>query len=177
MDITDPNLTLFMKRNPPKEGATILVGSRDYGGGDRRTLYGPGSPVLGIDQFEGPGVDLVHDFEKPLTTLHRFVHIDCCSVLEHCRRPWLMCKNMEDALQPDGTIMVSVPMVWRIHNFPDDYWRFTPNGLRSLFTEIDWVEIVIMARGKIFDRPFAFEDEKGRKFLERCEVFAFGRKL
>ena len=118
----------------PKLGPTLIVGAHVYGGKpDRRNLH---ADCTGVDMIAGPGVDVVADLE--LETVGMFAHIECMSVLEHCRRPWLMAANLEKMLDPCGTIYVTAPFVWRVHGYPDDYWRFTINGIKSLFTRIDW---------------------------------------
>jgi len=118
----------------PKLGPTLIVGSQLYGNKlDRRRLH---ADCTGVDMTAGPGVDVVADLE--LETVGMFAHIECMSVLEHCRRPWLMAANLEKMLDPCGTIYVTAPFVWRVHGYPDDYWRFTINGIKSLFTRIDW---------------------------------------
>lgn len=49
---------------PPREGRTLVVGSKCYGEKqDRRKLY---ADAIGIDLFDGDGVDQVHDLEQPL---------------------------------------------------------------------------------------------------------------
>jgi SAM-dependent methyltransferase len=62
----------------------------------------------------------------------------CCSVLEHVHKPWLMAGNITRLLRPGGRLYVSVPWVWRYHPYPDDYFRFSFRGVRSLFDGFDW---------------------------------------
>ncbi len=35
-------------------------------------------------------------------------------------------------LRPDGVLLVSCPFFFRIHNYPQDYWRFTPAAFEVL---------------------------------------------
>ena len=87
----------------------------------------------------GPGVDRVLDLEEPLPAdFGPFAHVECMSVLEHSRRPWLLAANIERVLEPGGTLFVTVPFVWRVHGYPDDYWRFTTSGVRELFPRVTW---------------------------------------
>lgn len=120
----------------PKFGRTLIVGSRIYNAKeDRRKRY---SDVVGVDLSDGDGVDIVADLETQ--TVGTFAHIECMSVLEHCRRPWLMAANLERMLEPAGTIFITVPFIWRVHGYPDDYWRFTVSGIKALFTVIEWAQ-------------------------------------
>lgn len=121
----------------PNKGRTLIVGSQVYvGKEDRRARY---PEVLGVDMSPGPGVDRVLDLEQPLPDdIGLFAHIECMSVLEHSARPWLLAANLERLLPPGGSIFVAVPFVWRVHGYPDDYWRFTHSGVRVLFPNIKW---------------------------------------
>lgn len=119
----------------PATGSALVVGSRVYPGRvDRRKLY---RDVKGIDMLPGDGVDIVMNLEEEVPA-EKFFHVDCMSVLEHSRRPWLLSANIEKLLAPGGTIFLTVPFVWRVHSYPSDYWRFTAAGVRELFPHIDW---------------------------------------
>lgn len=164
-----------LKRHGYRQGRTLVVGSKIYGEcEDRRALY---RDAIGLDMQEGPGVDLQHDLEKPLPArVGKFEHIDCCSVLEHVQRPWLMAKNIEAVLVDEGTILVAVPFVWRVHAYPGDYWRFTPASLEILFPNIRWIEKQFYCNGQVVDKPPSFNTPDKTRWLGRSEVVAFGEK-
>lgn len=121
----------------PAQGRTLIVGSKLYEGReDRRRLY---EDAVGIDMLPGDGVDMVIDLEEPLPRrLGKFAHVECMSVLEHSRRPWKLAANLVRLMHHGGTIHISAPFVWRVHQFPHDYWRFTKDGIRALFPGISW---------------------------------------
>lgn len=106
----------------------------------RQAVEKAGCTYIGVDMREHFNADLVHNMNEPL-------HIDpvgmviCLSVLEHCDKPWLVAKHIEDVLEPGGRLMLSVPFSWRVHNYPSDYWRFTPEGIRLLFPRMEWKEL------------------------------------
>jgi hypothetical protein len=162
----------------PKEGRTLIVGSRLFSQrDDRRKRY---ADAIGIDMEDGDGVDIVLDMEEqPPEWLGKFAHIECLSVIEHSRRPWLMAVNLEELLEPDGTIYVSVPFVWRLHQYPVDNWRISPNGLRVLFKGIKWDAIRIASDRKLMPEDVkkvpSIESRDGT-YLLRCETLGFGRK-
>jgi SAM-dependent methyltransferase len=141
----DANQLLFVESLADKlTGPVLEVGSRDYGNTQNfRETFG-GADYLGIDMQDGKGVDLVldltADFEYVDLALkgRRFGVIICMSVLEHCRNPFKMARNIEMLLADGGTLLVGVPFVWELHGFPDDYWRFTPSGIRVLFSNLDF---------------------------------------
>lgn len=162
----------------PKEGRTLVVGSRLFSHReDRRKRY---ADAVGIDMEPGAGVDVVLDLEEPTPEwLGTFAHIDLLSTLEHSRRPWLMAANLEKLLEPDGTIYVTVPWVWRLHSYPSDYWRMNPGAVRHLFSEIEWSAMRIAT-----DTDLWPEDQKkipavmqgDVPFIQRAETCAFGRR-
>ena len=131
------------------EGPFLEAGSRDYGNTqDLRSLFAgeASAEYLGVDMVDGPGVDvaadLAQDFEKVDKILHgrRFGTIFCLSVLEHCQNPFAMAKNLQRLLRPGGTLCISAPFAFRLHAYPDDFWRFTPSGIRKLFDDIEFPE-------------------------------------
>lgn len=169
---SDRGLAGFTRKFTPHPGRALVVGSKIYGGKlDRRTLY---ADAVGLDLFEGDGVDFVHDLENPLPKGLKFSHIDCVSVLEHVRRPWLMAKNIERALVPGGTLLIGVPFVWRVHAYPSDYWRMTAEALEVLFPHIRWKSRRYLVEGRTRKLVNGMEDAQGRKWMARAELAAWG---
>jgi hypothetical protein len=162
----------FEKQITPKVGRTLIVGSRVYNNKeDRRKRY---AEAVGVDMHEGEGVDVVANLEGDFLE-GQFAHIECMSVLEHCRRPWLMAATMERMLEIGGTIFVAVPFVWRVHSYPDDYFRFTVGGVKSLFNNIAWTHEAYSHRTlcKADDVP-AVRAGEDWPYFARTEVFVFG---
>ena len=140
----DTNQLLYIQRHQEEfTGPYLEVGAKDYGSTqDLRRLFSNRDKYIGADMQAGPGVDIVLDFtlnfEEVDATLGgiRFGTIFCLSVLEHCEQPFKMAKNLTDLMMPKGKICLSVPFSWKIHAYPNDYWRFTPQGICKLFSEI-----------------------------------------
>lgn len=165
----------FEKQHKPREGRTLVVGSFVADGKpDRRKLY---RDPLGVDMRRGPGVDHVLNLEGKLPKdLGQFDHIECLSVLEHSRRPWLLAANLQKLLVKGGTLYLSVPFVWRFHDYPSDYFRFTAEGVKSLFTEINWISLMY-ASDRLRPDPFLKGvDILKHPFLPRSEVLGFGER-
>lgn len=159
----------------PRAGRTLIVGSQIYREKeDRRKRY---ADVVGADMQPGPGVDLVIDLEEPLRDgLGQFDHIECMSVLEHSRRPWLLAANLERLMKPDATIFVSVPFVWRFHGYPNDYFRYTPEGIKALFPGVAWTASAFAAQTLIDGHKLRVEKFEGHPYLPRSESVAFGTR-
>jgi hypothetical protein len=175
MDFAEPQgLRRFVEKNPPVEGRTLVVGSKIYGNKlDRRDLY---ADAIGLDLFEGDGVDVVHDLEQPLpAALGQFEHVDCVSVLEHVRRPWLLAQNIEGALVEGGSLLVCVPFCWRIHAYPSDYWRMTAEALEVLFPSIRWQSRKYLVKGRQ-RKLVPGKLDSGGQWMARAELAAMGVK-
>lgn len=156
----------------PKAGSVLIVGSKVYKTRlDRRQRY---ANAVGVDMEAGQGVDVVADLEEPLNDLGPFAHVDCLSVLEHSKRPWLLAANVERLLETGGTLFLSVPFVWRIHGYPSDYWRFTVAGVRLLFPAIEWQVLRYVNAGGRDDVPSIGQADV--LYFAKTEVLGFGTK-
>lgn len=164
----------------PKSGRVLIVGSMVvHDKPDRRLLF---DDALGVDMRAGPGVDLVHDFEQPIPSdlVGAFDHVECMSVLEHTARPWLVAENVIRAMRIGASLFVSVPFVWRVHGYPDDFWRMTANGVRALFgSAILWDSVRYCAETLITpgEKLPAVKIGNDHPYLPRMETAAFGHRI
>jgi SAM-dependent methyltransferase len=145
--VGDINQFAWVSRNKQLlSGPVLEIGSRHYTPAvsqDYRSLC-DGMGYLGVDLSAGDNVDLVldltRDFEEVDAALgHRtFGTVICASVLEHVDNVWAMASNIARLVEPGGRLFLSVPMSWRLHGYPSDYWRFTPNGVHVLFPSFEF---------------------------------------
>ncbi|MFA5422251.1 MAG: hypothetical protein WC374_00140 [Phycisphaerae bacterium] len=137
----DINQLLFVKQHLSEMTGPILeVGSKDYGNTQNlRALFDEKNEYIGIDMADGKGVDIVIDLTKDFDYINsrlkgmRFRTIFCLSVIEHCEQPFKLADNLTRLLEKDGLICVSCPFSWKVHAYPNDYWRFTAAGIEKLF--------------------------------------------
>lgn len=78
----------------------------------------------------------------------------CNAVLEHVRQPWAVAAEMRRVLKPGGLVCVNVPFLGSRHGV-HDYFRFTHEGLRSLFDGFKEVKSGISAGPGSFITVFA----------------------
>ncbi len=67
--------------------------------------------------------------------------IMCKSVLEHLREPWSAVKDMHRVLKKNGKLYFFVPFMNRIHAAPNDYYRFTKDGVIYLLRDFEKSEV------------------------------------
>ena len=103
----------------------------------RWNLYigGAGSFVDGyvnLDIVPLPGVDVLASAEQLPFPPGLFQRVECDAVLEHVERPGRVMAEIERVLAPGGYAHVVVPFCHPFHEYPRDYWRFTPDGIQRL---------------------------------------------
>ncbi len=108
--------------------------------GDLRSLF-PGRAFVGTDMRPGPGVDRVEDLRDLTLEDGEVGTALCLDTLEHCEDPVAACRELARVTGPGGVAVISSVMLFGIHGYPNDYFRFTPEGFRSMLSGFDdaWV--------------------------------------
>jgi SAM-dependent methyltransferase len=96
-----------------------------------RRLF-PARKYTGLDLRPGPGVDCVGDVERLSQPAGSVGTVLAMNTFEHVRRFWDGFAEIRRVLRPDGVFVLSCPFFFRIHNYPHDYWRFSPAALEAL---------------------------------------------
>jgi SAM-dependent methyltransferase len=63
-------------------------------------------------------------------------------VLEHLYDPRQAVREMFRLLKDDGVCVLSTRFIHPIHGVPNDYYRFTADGLRHLFADFQDVQVI-----------------------------------
>lgn len=103
----------------------------------RELLEHEGHDVVAVDwpgtRHGRQGVEVFADVSKALPFRDGVADtVTAFHVLEHLREPARFLAEVRRILRPGGTLVVSVPFMWGIHEAPDDYYRFTRHGLEHL---------------------------------------------
>lgn len=61
--------------------------------------------------------------------------------LEHCQYPSKVIAEMKRVLKPGGYIILTTHGIWMHHPCPHDYYRWTNEGLKELFTGFSTIEV------------------------------------
>ena len=91
---------------------------------------------------ESEHLDIEHDLTKPLPFKDEvFDTIILSDVLEHLPHPETLFKEMSRVLSREGKIIMNVPFFYRLHEQPNDYYRYTEFALRR-FVEISGLKLI-----------------------------------
>jgi SAM-dependent methyltransferase len=98
---------------------------------DLRSLF-PGRPYVGVDFRPGPGVDCIANVESLPQADASIGTVIAFNTFEHVQRFWVGFDEVHRVLRPDGVFLLSTPFYFHQHDFPGDYWRFTPQAFEFL---------------------------------------------
>lgn len=84
---------------------------------------------------DGADVDVVADIHQldKVFNLSYFDGFIGRSVYEHVEKPWLASASINKVLKVGGFVHIDTHLTFPIHGYPSDYFRFTTDGLVSLF--------------------------------------------
>jgi SAM-dependent methyltransferase len=85
---------------------------------------------VGCDMRPGPGVDRVEDVTAISLPDGSAGTVLCIETFEHVFAVSKAFDEVFRLLKPGGIFVITSPLNFRIHGYPDDYWRMTPNCLR-----------------------------------------------
>ena len=109
----------------------------------RKELTKNNNEYFACDIEKRDGIDVV------INAIHLLDHfaertfdsIIALEVLEHISEPFIMPEIFYILLKPKGKIYISTPFYFLWHDPRPDYWRFSEDGLRYLFTGLFDIEI------------------------------------
>ncbi len=71
-------------------------------------------------------------------------------VLEHTPDPQRLIDEMGRVLRQEGTMILTAPFSFRLHEEPHDYFRYSPHGLRAMLARAGLEMADLRAQGKLF---------------------------
>jgi SAM-dependent methyltransferase len=99
-----------------------------YIGGGGRFVAG----YVNLDLAAVPGVNVVADAEHLPFREGVFQRVECDAVLEHVPRPEPVVREIERVLLAGGYAHLVTPFCHPFHEYPMDYRRFSPDGLKQM---------------------------------------------
>lgn len=118
-------------------------GTRPY----ERDILDYADCYIGVDwnkTLHGVQADVAADLAKPLPFQSASADsVVAFEVLEHVAEPDMMLSEANQILREGGTLMLSIPFQWWVHEAPWDYQRFTRYGLDYQLNKAGFVDIEI----------------------------------
>ncbi len=108
----------------------------DVGAGGRRVSPG----AITVDAYWGKDTDIVSDAGRLAICDEAVDCTVCTGTLEHLPNPWVAAREIARITKPGGVVYVDAPFMQGYHADPEDYWRFTCNGLKVLFPDFEEIE-------------------------------------
>lgn len=102
---------------------------------------------VGIDWSNTPHLlraDVVADLNEGLPVQDAVADtVVSFQVLEHLKEPEVLLSEAWRILKSGGTIIVTVPFQWAVHEAPYDYFRYTRFGLQHMFAKPGFTDVVV----------------------------------
>jgi SAM-dependent methyltransferase len=83
--------------------------------------------------------------------------------LEHVENVHLALEEIHRVLKPGGMVIMSSVMKFPIHDFPSDYWRFTPKAFELLLKEFEVFEVEFDGDPEFPDGVYGFGIKSEKK--------------
>ena len=97
-----------------------------------RDIFQPTMNYIGIDQSEGPNVDVVCNNRKTPFSNSYADRIVSSSSFEHDEFFWMTFLEMCRVLKPGGILYINAPSSGSYHAYPVDCWRFYADSWKAL---------------------------------------------
>jgi SAM-dependent methyltransferase len=144
-----PSVLEFLKRALPGDvipGKSILeVGSQNVNGSPRDVLpWKTASRYVGVDGGPGTDVDIVCDASDLVKRFgeNAFDIVISTEMLEHAKEWQVAVTQMKRVLKPEGTLIITTRSPgFPYHAYPNDYWRFTKEDFRKIFSDMKPMDV------------------------------------
>ena len=109
----------------------------DLGGGHRNTYLGymdlsKAESFVVLDLARTPAVDVVGSVTDIPIESESFDTVLCFNLLEHVQDYEAALREIHRVMKPGAVLYGWVPFLIGVHGDPEDYWRYTPETLRTL---------------------------------------------
>lgn len=109
----------------------------DFGAGARakyrEIIRQRAKDYLAFDIMPGKNIDVIGDALNTPFDEATFDTVISTQVLEHVEKPWVMVKEIHRILKENGICILTAPFLVPYHADPHDYFRYTKEGMESLF--------------------------------------------
>jgi SAM-dependent methyltransferase len=126
-----------------KDEAKKVENSRCLNVGSANRRYS--SKTINIDIRLQKEVDIQGDLVNLPIKTESVESVVCTGVLEHTINPYKAVEEIYRVLKSKGRLFVETPFMQTVHAAPQDYARWTPDGLRQLLKVFKVIEFKVVA--------------------------------
>jgi len=123
LDIIEPVLEI---------GSFIVPGQEELA--NLRSIF-QGKQFIGCDMRNGKGVDRIENVECLSLDDESVGTVLILDTLEHVQNCFKALDEIYRILKKEGMVIMSSVMDFPIHDYPSDYWRFTPEAFKLLLNK------------------------------------------
>ena len=127
----------FLSDSYDKPGVRVLDGSRNVTTTNLRSAFSH-AEYVGFDFYPGENVDVVgdaHRLSSYFETEDKFDLIFSSATFEHLYMPWVVALEIQKMLKVGGVVFVETHFSFSYHEAPWNFFQFSANGLRALFSD------------------------------------------
>lgn len=147
------------------------IGSYDVNG-TLKPIFAKAKKYIGLDQFDGPNVDLVGPSHNIPLSDESVDIVTSSSCFEHDTMFWISFKEMCRVLKPGGYMYINAPSNGPYHAHPVDNWRFYADSWKALEQWGLWCNFKIKLIQSYVDPRVSscgnWNDSVGIYMKERC---------
>jgi SAM-dependent methyltransferase len=93
--------------------------------------------IKNLEIHDGIGIDYVGSVESIPCEGDKFDIVISQEVLEHVKNPWKAVSEIYRVLKKGGVAYIQLPFIIGFHPCPNDYWRFSKEGIEELILSSD----------------------------------------
>ncbi|MBI5138679.1 MAG: class I SAM-dependent methyltransferase [Candidatus Vogelbacteria bacterium] len=108
----------------------------DFGAGSAKykgLIASHTSEYITFDMVPGNNIDVTGDATDTPFSNDSFNTVISTQMLEHVEKPWVVVGEIRRILKPGGVCIITAPFMIPFHADPYDFFRYTKEGLESLF--------------------------------------------
>ena len=113
-------------------GSFIVPGQEELA--NLRPIF-PRKQFIGCDMRHGNGVDKIENVECLSLNDESVGTVLILDTLEHVENCFKALDEIHRVLRKDGIVIMTSVMDFPIHDYPSDYWRFTPEAFKLLLNK------------------------------------------
>lgn len=118
----------------PENSTVVNIGSLS------KKIEGAKARILNLDISWYPNIDIIADAHSLPFKNESLDGIIIKNVFEHLRDPATVRDQLQRVVKKGGRIYAKIPFLQPFHAVPDDYQRFTINGIKEFFKEFKVLE-------------------------------------